>query len=130
MKLTIITKTNNENRKTQMRLNQIHGLMCAFCVLATFSQIPSNYRWVCKAVFSRFISLSFVMIKENLEDGGDCGRSSRHWDGISLGSLVCYLCLAHQQHLLVRDTAFSDFSFLLTHSSPGAEWKTYIYSRQ
>lgn len=50
-----------------MRLNQIHGLMCAFCVLATFSQIPSNYRWICKAVFSRFISLSFVMIKENLE---------------------------------------------------------------
>lgn len=108
MKLTIITKTNNKNREIQMKLNQTLGLMCAFCVLATFSQIPRNYRQVYKVFFSRFISLPFLMIKENLEDGGDCGRSSRHWDGISLHSLVCYLCLAHQQHLLVRDTALSD----------------------
>lgn len=82
--------------------------LMASCVLATFSQIPSNYRWVCKVYFSRSISLPFLMIKENLEDGGDCGRSSRQWDGISLHSLVCYLCLAHQQHLLVRDTDFLD----------------------
>lgn len=74
--------------------------------LSAKSQV--NIGQVCKIFFSRFISLSFLMITENMEVGGDCGRDRRHWDGISLHSKVCYLCLAHQQHLLVRDTAFSD----------------------
>lgn len=45
-----------------------------------------------------------------MEDGGICGRSSRHWDEISL----CYPCLAQQQHLLAgEDKAFTEAKLLV-----------------
>lgn len=57
-------------------------------------------------------------MKENLEDGELCGRSSRHWDEISLGFLLCYPCLAQQQHLLVgEDKAFTERKLLFLANS-------------
>jgi len=55
-----------------------------------------------------------MLIKQNMEGGGVCGRSSRHWDEISLGSLLCYPFLAP---LVGENKAFTERKLLFLANS-------------